>query len=283
MISSYALRFAFVVAALVTGAAQAQDAAMKRIADHGVINLGYREASVPFSARGSAGPMGYSIELCKRAAQSVGAALGKDIKLNWVPVTAENRFEMVKSGKVDIECGVTTTTLARMKEFDFSATTFVDGGNILMPQASPMKGVLDAGGKKIGVIPGTTTEATLKRGFTANKVAAQLVAIKDHDEGAAALRAGRIDAYAADQTVLMGLVGVEGAKQFKLGAEFFSYEPYALMLPRNAPDLRLAVNRAISTLYRSPEIDTLYNQHFGAFGEISPLLRAMYLLNGTPD
>ena len=50
-----------------------------------------------------------------------------DLKLNWVPVTAENRIDMVVQGKVDIECGTTTASLSRQERVDFSLMTFVDG------------------------------------------------------------------------------------------------------------------------------------------------------------
>jgi len=59
-------------------------------------------------------------------------------------------------------------------------------------------------------------------------------------------------------------------------------EPYALMMRRD-PVFRLAVNRALSRIYRSPAIVEVYNAWFGVLGAPGPLLAAMYYLNTTPE
>ena len=268
----------------------ALDATMVRIKATKSINLGYRASSAPFSSVGAGGadgagraPQGYSIELCKRAAQSVQSALKlPDLKMKWVAVTAENRFTMLKNGKIDIECGVTTNTLARQREFDFSLMTFADGANLLSKSESGIDSLAKTAGKKIGIVGNTTTESAIKAALAKRSISAQVVSIKDHAEGLAALKSGAVDAYAADQVVLMGLAGGD-AKAYRLGADLLSYEPYGLMMRAAQRDLKLAVDTALARLYRDSAIVALYSTHFGAFGEPSLLLQAMYSLNGLPD
>ena len=204
----------------VAAPALALDATMTRIKATKSINLGYRASSAPFSAAATNGvPQGYSIDLCKRAVQGVQAALKlPDLKVNWVAVTAENRFQLVKSGKVDIECGVTTNTLARQREFDFSLMTFADGANILAKSESGIDSLAKTAGKKIGIVSNTTTETAVKAALAKRNVSARIVTVKDHAEGLAALKSGTVDAYAADQVVLMGLAGGD-SKAYRLGAE----------------------------------------------------------------
>ncbi len=88
---------------------------LKRIDDTGQINLGFRESEPPMSFRDQDGnPVGYSIDLCDHIAAAVKQKLGRsDITVNYVPVTAENRFTAIESNSIDILCGATTKTLGR--------------------------------------------------------------------------------------------------------------------------------------------------------------------------
>ena len=281
--------FAFLVlaAGLVTAApANALDATMTRIKKSGVIKMGHRDAAVPFSYVDGGQIKGYSIDLCMAVAEMVRRELGmKDLKVQWVPVDAKSRFTAVKNGAIDIECGVTTNTLGRQKEFDFSPMTFVDGANIVVRNESPIKSVLDLSGKTVAVAPNTTTENALKVGFARRKIDGKVVIYKDHLEGIEAVKSGKVDAYAADQSVLVGLtLAAGGASVLRMPPEQFTYEPYGLMFRRGQVDFRVVVTRALAEVYRSPLLEDLFGRWFSAFGgKPTPLLETMYILNGLPD
>ena len=140
-------------------AAQALDGTLKKIKSTGVIRVGYRESSPPFSFMGPEGkPVGYSIDLCDRVARAVQAELKlANLKVQYVPVTVSNRMDLVASGAVDIECGSSTASLSRHERVDFSSLIFVDGGAYLVSRGAGIQGITDFAGKKIGVITGTTT------------------------------------------------------------------------------------------------------------------------------
>ena len=247
------------------------------------IKLGYREDSAPFSYKSPAGqPAGYSVELCKRVAASLQAQLKlSKLDIQWVPVTAGNRIDMVANGNVDLECGSTSRTLGREEKVDFSLATFVEGGSFISLASNPLRKLSQLDGKRLGVIPGTTTDAALK-GLPARGVKPQIVTITTHSEGIAALREKKIDAYATDRLILMGeaIMGQSGA--FVLSDDYFSMETYGLMMRRDA-EFRLAVNRAIAGLYRSGSIMAVFQQTFGSRADPSPLLEAMFLLNALPE
>ena len=57
----------------------------------------------------------------------------------------------------------------------------------------------------------------------------------------------------------------------------------ALVVPRADPDFRLAVNRALVGVYRSGDIDAVFQRWLGALGQPSPLLHAMFYLNTLPE
>jgi len=262
------------------------DGTLKKIKTSGTLTIGYRESSPPFSFMGpDKRPVGYSIDLCMHVAGVIQKQLGlANLKLGWVPVTAANRIDMVAQGKVDIECGTTTASLSRQERVDFSLMTFVDGGGLLTTPAANLRGPADLAGKRIAVIPGTTTEKSLAEYLKTEFVTVQTVRVKDHAEGFAALEGGLADAFASDRGVLIGLaVTSKDPKRFLLPDLVFSYEPYALMLRRNDAAFRLAVNRALAGLYRSGSIAPIYERWLGTFGKPSQPLQAMYLLNGLPE
>lgn len=266
--------------------AWAQAGTLDKIKKSGTIALGHREASIPFSYLGdNRQPVGYSVELCQRVAESVKRQLGlAELKIKWVQVVPENRMEKLISGEIDLECGSTTNTLSRQERVDFSLLTFADGGSLMMKHGSTLKGLADMGGRTIGVVPGTTTERTLRDALSRHKVMAKTVPLKDHAEGVVALMRGKVDAYASDRVILFGLVlGSGNQKNLRLTEELFSYEPYALMMRKDDPAFRLAVNRELARLYRSEEIYAIYDRWLGVFGAPGPLLKDLYFLNGLPE
>jgi len=265
--------------------AQQLDGTLKNIKSTSTLNLGYLETAAPFSFKGPDNkPVGYSIDLCTRVASAIQKQLEVNLKLNWVAVTPENRMTMVETGKIDIECGTTTASLSRQEKVDFSLMTFVDGGSFLIRFDSPVRSLSDLGGKKIGVIPGTTTQSALAKFLKEEFISIQEVPVKDHVEGRTALENGTVDAYASDSGILVGLaLTAKDPKRFNLVEGRFSYEPYGFMMRRNDPAFRLAVNRALASTYRSGDILPIYERWFGAFGKPGDAIVAMYMLNGLPE
>lgn len=273
--------------ALIALPALAQPAGtLKKIADSKSIALGYLPESVPFSFADSAGtPSGYSVDLCKRVAAGIQQQLNlATLDVKWVPITLANRFEMVNAGTIDLECATSTNTISRQKIVDFSLMTWVDGGNFLTRGPAPAKGVADLNGKKVGVVKDTTTDKALRDAIARAAVRVEVVPAPSHFDGMRMLADGSIDAYAADQTVLIGLAVAAGDKLVvRLAENGFSYEPYGFSLRRNDADFKQAVNRVLAQLYRTGEIGPIYERWFGRLGKPGNLLAAMYTLNALPE
>jgi ABC-type amino acid transport substrate-binding protein len=279
---------AIVLAWLAATPALAQDlqGTLKKIRDSGTMTIGYREQSLPFAFRGDDGkPAGYSVDLCQRIATGVQQQLKlAKLDVKWVPVTPENRISSVVNGTVDIECGSTTASLSRQEQVDFSNMTFIDGGSLLVKTGGSITTMQDLGGKKIGVVPGTTTDGAIRAMLQRALVTAELVPVTDHRGGLAALESGAIDAYASDRVILIGLAATaKDPGQFAIAEQYLSYEPYAFMLKRGDAPFRLAVNRVLASLYRSGEIIPIYNRWFGKLGPPSKILVAMYALYALPE
>jgi glutamate/aspartate transport system substrate-binding protein len=276
------------VAVLLTipAAGQHPQSTLDKIKATKTISLGYRESSFPFSYVGEdKKPTGYSVDLCTRIAAGVQQQLGlADLTSKWVVVTPENRLAMVANGTVDLECGSTTNTLSRQEQVDFSSMTFVDGGSLLVASTANIGRLSDIAGKRVAVVPGTTTEKVMAEALQKAKLTVQMISVKEHAEGIAALENGQADAYASDRVILIGLAMTsKDPTKWAIADQYFSYEPYGLMLRRGDADFRLAVNRVLARLYRSGEIVAIYERWFGSFERTSNLLQAMYLLHSLPE
>jgi glutamate/aspartate transport system substrate-binding protein len=139
---------------------------LKKVRDSGVVVIGYREASFPFSfvRPSSSRPLGYSIDLCLGIVEEIVRELGGNpTRAVFAPVTADSRTEAVTSGKVDLECGSTTSNAERQQNVAFSPIIYVAGTKLLVKRASGISSYRDLGGKTLVVTSGTTNEAAMKQ------------------------------------------------------------------------------------------------------------------------
>jgi ABC-type amino acid transport substrate-binding protein len=266
--------------------AQALDGALKKISETKTLTLAYRTDALPFSFRDDKGqPTGYTVELCKAIANSLEQQLKlQGIKVNWVAATAQNRFDLVAKKQADMECGASTATLSRMEQVDFSSLIFVDGTSLLVRLDSGVRSVNDLGGKRVGVISGTTNERALRDALKSRLTSATVVPVKNREEATAALEGDKIDVFASDKLLILGMqAGFKDPSRFGVLPDYLSIEPLAIVLPRGDASLRLAVNRALSQIYRSPVIVEIVQKWFGALGKPSGVLEAMYLLGAIPE
>lgn len=272
-----------VAVAAVSLTAQAQT--LGRIKKEGVINVAYSPDSLPFSFGESGEPKGYSIDLCKRVVAQIGRAVGDPgLKINWMSGTTPQRLLMVESGRADLECANTTQTIGRMSRVDFSNLIFLESGGFITRSNAPVQSLGDANGKKIAVLKSTTTEIRLREALKKRLVNANVVMIDTANQGIEMLESGAADLYAGDKVKLVGLVATsKDPSKFAMLSDDLSFEPYAFALPRNDSAFRLEVNKALTQVYASGEIENIFNQWLGRLGKPTNLLAAMFLLNSIPE
>jgi ABC-type amino acid transport substrate-binding protein len=266
--------------------AQSLDGTLKKIRDTKSIAIAYRTDALPFSfADDKSQPAGYTVDLCKRVVASLEQQLKiQGLKVNWTPATSQNRLELIVKKQADMECGATTATLSRMETVDFSSLVFVDSTGVLVRNDSGVKVFTDLSGKKVAAIAGTTNEKALNDALKKSLVSATVVTVANRDEGLAALEAGKVDAFASDKLLIMGLSGkVADPTRYTILGDDLSFEPYAIALPRGDAAFRLAVNRALAQVYRSPAIVELFVRWFGQSAKPSSLLQATYFLGSLPE
>jgi ABC-type amino acid transport substrate-binding protein len=174
-------------------AAVAQDASvltgtLKKARNTGVVTIGYRDSSVPFSYLSPRGkPIGYSIDICRNIVEAISEDVGHDVNIKWVQVTAESRINAVMSGQVDLECGSTTDNLERQKQVAFSPIIFVAGTKLMVGKDSPIKTFRDLQGKTVVVTAGTTNEKALHDLQDKLKISFTILTAKEHADSFAML------------------------------------------------------------------------------------------------
>lgn len=264
--------------------AQELTGTLLRIKTAGKIRIGYRQDQPPMSFLEKDGkPAGYSIDLCKLIVAETEDKIGAVVAVEYVPVTAAERFHALTDDRIDILCGSTTKTLSRSELVDFTQLTFVTGAAFMTMKNKKIENNFN--GKRIGVVKGTTTEVSLRELFQESAVQADIILLDATAEGREALEKGKIDAFAADQVVLIGqALTAANPENFAILPSVFTYEPFALAVRRNDADFRLVADRVISSLDRTRQIEKIYDKWFGKFSpKMPPLFEALIRLNAIPE
>ena len=282
--------------ALVAPPAVAQEltGTLKKIKDSGSITLGHRETSIPFSyLDDKQQPIGYSMDICAAIVEEVKKELAlTTLNVKYNPVTSQTRIPLMSNGTIDLECGSTTNTLSRQKEVAFAPTTFITGTKLVVKKSAKIKSYKDLKGKTVVVTQGTTNERVIKALNDAEKLDMKFLAAKDHGESFLTVESGRAAAFAMDDVLLYGLVAKsKKPADFVVVGDYLSFDPYAIMHRRNDADFGLAVNRALSALFRSGDINKLYDKWFvGKLPDgatmgmpMSPLLKAAFASQALPE
>ena len=226
------------------------------------------------------------VDLCRAVAKQLADQLNlPSLNVVYVPVTAADRFEAITQQKADLLCEPTSATLSRRELVDFSIPTFLDGASLMVRAGGSKNWTLrELAGQKIGVLAGTTTEESLRNTLKEAGITSDVAAVKTHGEGLAMLDDGKIAAYFADRSILLYLIkNSKAPDKLRLADDYLTVEPYALALPRGDSDFRLAVDRALSHIYRSGEIVSIFQRTFGGKAEPSQILRTLYVISSLPD
>src|SRR5471030_2793136 len=251
---------------LFTVGAQAQEAGtLKKIKETGVISLGHRESSIPFSYYDDKqNVVGYSQDMAMKIVEAVKVKLAMpDLKVKLTPVTSQNRIPLVQNGTIDLECGSTTHDAERAKQVGFTDTIFVIGTRLMTKKGSGIKDFADLKGKTVVTTAGTTSERLLRKMNQDKNMGMNIISAKDHGDSFLTLSTGRAVAFMMDDALLAG----ERAKSSNPGDFVIvgtpqSREAYGCMLRKNDPEFKKVVDDAIAEVETAGEGDQIYKKWF---------------------
>ena len=269
--------------------AQTPASTLDQVRSSKTLRIAHGPDSPPFSymmpgSPATSAPQGYSVDLCRAVAARLKEQLKiPDLAVTYVPITSSDRFDAIATNKADLLCESSTATLSRRAIVDFSVPIFIDGASFAIGPNGP-RDVKDLAGKKVAVLPGTTTEQELRRALAATQLNAEVVLVKTNQEGVDLLEKGQVAAYFADRATLTFLLQKEKQIANLLMADtYLSVEPIALAMRRGDSDFRLAIDTALSNIYRRGEIVQVFRGAFGPRANPSPLLASLYQISGLPD
>ena len=251
--------------ALLASAGVAQADTLSKIAESGQITLAYRESSAPFSYLQAPGqPIGFSVEIANAVADAARKQLNKpDIKINWMPVTSQNRIPLVQNGTVDLECGSTTNNTARGKEVAFAINYFYTGTRLLTKKTSGVKNYADLAGKPISTTTGTTNLQVLRKYDAEKKLGMQFTFGKDHADSFLLVESGRALAFGMDDILLYGLkANAKAPDEYEVTGDALQVEPYACMLRKDDAGFKTLVDGVIGGMMKTGAFEKLYDKWF---------------------
>jgi len=273
---------------------------LEGIESSGTFTIGFVPDQPPFASKSETGqPTGYSIELCKKVADSLKARLGlSGLKVKYTPASIKSGLELVAKSQVDILCGAVTETLQRRQRVDFSIPIFTSGIGVLLREDAPyslvqvLKGEVPHAGPRwratinrglvnhvYAVHAGTTGEDWVRAQVASLGVIARVVTVDSHEQGVEMVLDGKADAYFADRIILEAYAArPDRNDELMVLDRQFTYEPLALVTRQGDDDFRLAVDTVLSELYRSDAFVGLYTLYFGEPGDTTRLLFKAYTL-----
>jgi glutamate/aspartate transport system substrate-binding protein len=255
---------AMAVMALVAGGAFAQaNDTLAKIKASGVITEGVRESSGLSYTLGGGQYTGFHYDICANVIKDIEKAVGKKLEVKYQPVTSQNRIPLVQNGTVDLECGSTTNNATRQKDVAFAVTTYVEEVRIAVKANSGINKIADLNGKTVATTTGTTSVQTLRKNERATGVDFKELYGKDHSDSFLLLESGRADAFVMDGSILASNIAKsKNPADYKLVGEVLSVEPIAIMMRKDDPAFKKAVDDSIKNQIKDGSLAKLYDKWF---------------------
>jgi glutamate/aspartate transport system substrate-binding protein len=245
--------------------AQELTGTLAKIKKSGVITLGVRDGSIPFSYLDDKQQyQGYSVDLCMKVVTSLQKQLGMTaLRVVMSPVTSANRIPLMANGTIDLECGSTTNNIERQQQVAFAPTMFVIASRLLAKKSSNIKTLADMKGKTLVATAGTTTSKQMAILNNERDLGMRIAVGRDHPESFLMVETGRAVAEANDDILLASqMANAKNPAEYEITKEALSVEPYAIMMRRGDPEFKKAVDLALSRVYKSDDINRIYNKWF---------------------
>lgn len=246
-------------------AVSAQADTLAKIKSSGGVTMGVRESSGALSYTTGEGKFaGFHVEICERVLSDVQKQLGlSKLPIKYQPVTSQNRIPLVQNGTVDIECGSTTNNATRQKDVAFAVTTYVEEVRIAVKANSGITSINQLNGKKVATTTGTTSVQHLRKHERATGVNFEEVFGKDHADSFLLLESGRADAFVMDGSILAGnIANAKNPGDFRIVGEVLSVEPIAIMMRKDDPNFKKAVDDSIKKMMADGSLAKLWNKWF---------------------
>jgi len=251
-------------AVTIASAALAADT-LEEVKKKGVLNVGVRETTPPFSFldRDKGKIVGVEVDLVEAIAKKLG------VTLKLVPVTAAERIEALHDGKVDLVAASFSKTPDRAKVVDFSSTYFKTKQRVLAKKGA-VSTLKDLAGKKIAVVKGTTTERNLREKVPS----ATVLPLGDFQQVVDAFKRGEADLMSGDGVTLYGILMMapqDKRDKVEIPADIaLADEEYGMAVRLGDKKFLEFVNGVLADLKNSGEAEKIFNKWLQKKGAPAP-------------
>ena len=237
---------------------------LQKIKNNGVIVVGHRESSVPFSYYDNAQKVvGYSQDYSNQIVDAVKKQLNMpNLQVKMLPITSQNRIPLLQNGTFDFECGSTTNNAERQQQAAFSNTIFVVGTRLLVKKGGDIKDFKDLAGKPVVVTSGTTSEILLNKLNEKDNMKMRIISAKDHGDSFRTLESGRAVAFMMDDALAGERAKAKKPDQWEIVGTPQSHEAYGCMLRKNDPAFKKLMDETIAKAQTSGEAAKSYERWF---------------------
>ena len=249
-----------------TFSSHAQATTISRIKETGVINIGVRTNADPFSSYQDNQAHGYMVELCNNISEELQKNIGKKLIIQYVPVTPSNRFELIQSDKIDLECGTTTVNPSRREKVDFSYNTFITSTNFITSSNNKINSpkefynYLHSSNKKVAIMKGTSHEEMINKSLNGRSF--NVLHVNSIEEGLTKVFNGEAFAFIQDKVLIEK--GISNLNLDKTKLSFFqepvSIEPYSIMVKKGDTEMLSFVNNYLRQSYSSGQARKILNK-----------------------
>jgi glutamate/aspartate transport system substrate-binding protein len=238
---------------------------LEKIRSTGLITIGHRESSIPFSYYDkNEKVVGYAMDLCYLVADAVKTRLGlAKLEIKLVPITPSLRVPSILSEKIDLGCETMTNNLERQKVVAFSSTYFIAANRFVSKVAANLKTLDDLKGRTVVSTIGSTNLKQIVELNEQRHLDLTIVAAKDNFEAFRMLETDRAAAVVMDDILLYGAVANSAAPaDYVVSDEALSVEPYGILLRPDDPAFKKVADDALAAIYRNGDINKIYAKWF---------------------
>ena len=238
---------------------------LAKIRDTGVVTIAHRPDAIPFAyLDASKQPIGYGIDICREIVRLMERDLKRPLRMAFVEVSARTRFDVVNSGKADMECGTTINDPQRRKTIDYSMPYQFSGPRFLVRSDSKIRAIQDLVGRRISIVPGTNSVPLLKQRIEGGVLpGAVLVEYPSYDEAREAVERGEVEAFATIDVLLAAQrAKAKDPSKLMIVGSFLVLEPIAILLRKGDTEYKKTVDRHLAALMLDGVVGRFYEKWF---------------------
>ena len=239
---------------------------LEKVAQSGVLTLGYQDAA-PFSFQDEAKrPIGYSIDVCMKVVDAIKRESKRpDLTLKFVQVTTATNITAVVDGEIDLECSNTANTLDKRKKVAFTIPTFISATRLMTRKNSGVNSLFDLSSTNLTIvgIKGSRGEK-IYEGMKADRIlSGNNLIVNDFQGALSALENDKADAFIMDEVLLYSMrAAYKSPETLVITRDALAIDSLSIMFRKGDPAFKKLIDAEVTRVISQGEINAIYHKWF---------------------